>query len=274
MESYATIWGTLLRSTGLFQVLPMVGPGVWTWWKKQTNQKQRKLLGKTFEEDLGGNVLCVHREQRLLWYERMMSRTYRKGGEEMFGSTFVRKTRNNKLTKENRLRWGNESNKRKGLGSLIPWGAVFKMWRKLYKAEMLIDIIAELSALHTEKKMKDELKTSRSPVKWHFLPSLWAFVHSLELTSLQERADSYKLSADFSVRTMVCERLSHPPKWMYQKQQQHFDSVEYKTYLLGSKKTVWNFGGTEVGAATNSWPTVNTWAVSFQIVVSTPFKMA
>lgn len=70
----------------------------------------------------------------------------------MFGSNFVRKTRNSKLTKENRLSWGNESNKRKGLGSLTTRDTLFKMWRKLYKAELLIDIIEELSALHTEKK--------------------------------------------------------------------------------------------------------------------------
>lgn len=153
MESYVTIWGTLLRSTGLLQVLPMVGPGVWTWWKKKLETE--KTPGKDFWGGLGkGKSSCIHSEQRLLWYERTMIRIYRKGGEEMFGSTFVRKTRNSKLTKENRLSWANESNKRKGLGSLITWGAVFKMWRKWYKSQLLIDIIEELSALHTEKKWR------------------------------------------------------------------------------------------------------------------------
>lgn len=48
-----------------------------------------------------------------------MAITYRKGGDDMLRFNSVRNIRNNKLTKENRLSWGDERNGGKGLGSLI-----------------------------------------------------------------------------------------------------------------------------------------------------------
>lgn len=48
-----------------------------------------------------------------------MTRTYRKGGDDMLRFNFVGNIRNKKLTKENRPSWGNECNGGKGLGSLI-----------------------------------------------------------------------------------------------------------------------------------------------------------
>ena len=57
---------------------------------------------------------------------------------------------------------------------------------------------------------KRELKTSRKPVKWYLLPSLLAWVCSLGLTFIQERADSCKFSSDLYMCVMVCEKLSHP----------------------------------------------------------------